>query len=86
MPPPGATMPPPGATMAPPGATMAPPGATMPPPGATMPPQPPRGNPPPIHMLGGTTYFDPELQKPNPSWSPIRRPKAAIPIVNPQVQ
>ncbi|XP_046542901.1 protein CASC3-like [Haliotis rubra] len=32
---------------------------------------------------GGTTYYAPELQQPSPNRSPQKRPKAAIPIVNP---
>lgn len=39
-----------------------------------------------VHVKGGTTYFNPVLQPPSHNRSPARRPKAAIPIVNPQVR
>jgi hypothetical protein len=34
---------------------------------------------------GGTVYFPPHLQQPSQGRSPARRPKAAIPIVDPTV-
>ena len=38
-----------------------------------------------VQIRGGTTYFNPEIQPYNQGWSPARRVKVAIPIVNPQV-
>ena len=58
-------------------------------PTGAFPPPPPEsghGTPPAIQMRGGTTYFSPNLQPAHPGPSPARRPKAAIPIVNPQVR
>ena len=38
-----------------------------------------------VHVRGGTTYFNPQVQPSSTSRSPVRRVKVAIPIVNPQV-
>ncbi|XP_074662615.1 uncharacterized protein LOC141915109 isoform X2 [Tubulanus polymorphus] len=38
-----------------------------------------------LYHRGGTTYFNPEIQPQiSPNRSPVRRPKTAIPIINPQ--
>ena len=45
------------------------------------------GQPPAIHVRGGTTYFHPHIQQPLPGSdgrSPVRRMKEPIPIVQPQ--